>query len=182
MDIQELHPASYRGAYFFIASTSTSGGRKISRKLPVDSDKQLLEDMGLRNRAFNVTGTIAPRRDNNGSIITTYQKVRDDLLAALELGGTGILIHPFYGRLENIVAITWSVTEDMRSLGDTPITITFEISNTDGLPSPTTNVISKVQTNTISVTTAAQTSIGGFASIFATNFEYALEKLEAFSL
>jgi prophage DNA circulation protein len=179
MNIDELRPASYRNAFFFICVADTTGGRKIARQSPVDSDKQLLEDQGLINRAFSITGAIAARRDNNGAIITPYLQVRRDLLAALEKGGPGTLEHPFFGTLENMVAVNWSINEDVKRLGDASLNITFEVSNTDGLPQQSTSVISKVKTDTDSVMTNVQSALEEFEVEHANNFEKAVEKLTA---
>ena len=95
MRIDELHEASYRNAVFFITSTDTAGGRKDAKKEFIDYDLQVIEDLGLKQRIFNMNGTIAARRDNAGEIIISYLNVRKELLEAVEKDGTGCLIHPW---------------------------------------------------------------------------------------
>jgi len=144
--IDELHEASYRNAVFFISSSDTAGGRKDAKKEFIDSDLQVIEDLGLKQRIFSLSGTIAARRDNAGEIIISYLNARNELIAALEKGGTGVLIHPWYGRLNDIVCRTFSISEDISRLGDGRISITFEVSNTDGIPVENKRVIGRVST------------------------------------
>lgn len=142
---EELEPASYRGVSFLVVSVSTAGGRKDSKKQFVDSDLQNIEDLGLNQRIFTVNAVVSERSSIDGSVITPYLQSRNALLDALESdAGPGILVHPWYGRLENIVCRTWSIEENIRNLGDGRITIVFEISNTDGVPIATEFVLTRV--------------------------------------
>ena len=143
MDLEKVQQASYRGAFFFVSRTTTAGSRKDSKKELVGNDRQVIEDLGLRQRVFTINGFIAARRSLGGQVLRTYEQVRDELLDALESGeGPGVLVHPFYGERQGIVARTWSLEESMKSLGDSRITMTFEVSNEDedGIPrqEPTT--------------------------------------------
>jgi prophage DNA circulation protein len=143
--IDEILPASYKNAFFFVAATETAGGRKTSKKEIIDSDLQVIEDLGLANRIFTLEGIISARFDNNGNIITSYKDVRDNLLRALESRGSGILVHPFFGTVENLVVIDWEMAESFDRLGIANISITFEVSNTDGKPKPITASLSAIE-------------------------------------
>lgn len=156
---EDLHPASYRGAFFFVSGSATSGGRKDALKDFVSSDRRLVEDLGLNPRGFTLSGTLAARLNPAGNIITTYQDVRDTFLAALELGGPGILIHPFYGEIKNVVARNFTINESTSSLGDASIQITFAISDADGLPAPEENVLATIISDNGAVTEAAGADI-----------------------
>jgi prophage DNA circulation protein len=130
-----------------------------------------------------LTGTVAPRRDAAGLVIQSYQDVRDGLLRALESGGPGILIHPFLGRLEQIVARTYSLRESTTQLGDSPIDITFEVSNSDGLPQAEEDVLGSVLAAQDSVSTAVGADVADRFSVtaaFTGNFRDALDKLDSF--
>jgi prophage DNA circulation protein len=133
---EDLYPASYRGALFYLSVADTSGGRKDAQKEIVNSDRQIIEDLGKRQRDFTLRAVIAPQYSNTGTMVRTYQVVRDTLLAALEKGDVGVLIHPFQGRIENVACRTFEMSESVDSLGMTGITITFGISNTTGTPQP----------------------------------------------
>jgi len=63
-----------------------------------------------------------------------YQPERDALLEAIETAGPGTLIHPFYGRIENAVALPVTFDETVKRLGRLEIPITFEISDSEGIP------------------------------------------------
>ena len=132
---EELRPASFRKKFFFVGSHTLTGGRKTATKTFVNSDRQVVEDLGLRRRSFSLSGIIAARRDNSGNEIIPYVQARDELLAALEKEGTGILVHPFLGEItEPVACLTYSLDESETTLGEGRIQITFAISDTDGLP------------------------------------------------
>ncbi len=128
------HEASFRGSPFFIKSSGVEGGRKDSKKEFVNTDRQLIEDLGKKQRVFTINGCIAERRDSSNTLIMSYIQARDGLINALEKGGTGVLIHPWYGRIDNIVCRVYSISENVNVIGIADISITFEISNTDGIP------------------------------------------------
>jgi hypothetical protein len=90
-----------------------------------NSDKDNAEPMGLGPRVYKLTAIITG---------ILYTKIRDDLLAAIEDPEPGVLIHPFYGRIENVVAMPVNYTETVRQLGRIEIPITFRVSDSDGLP------------------------------------------------
>jgi len=177
------HEASYRGAFFFIKSSNIAGGRKDAKKVFVDSDLQVIEDLGLKQKVFTVNGSISDRRDNSGQIITPYSEVRNTLIAALDKGGIGILVHPWHGRLENIVCRTYTLDEDVSSLGDANVSITFEISNTDGIPISNPFVLTNIATKSTAVAAVASSIFGSLWKVTATatgNFQAAVNKGEKF--
>jgi len=181
MDPQDLQPASYRGVPFYVASTTTAGGRKTATKSFVNSDLQVVEDLGKKQREFSVSGIVAARHNASGAVIRTYLEIRNALLAALEKGGPGVLVHPFYGRLENVVAVTFSISEDLSKLGEAPIEIQFAISNADGLPQPTESVLGSVQDGASAVFAAAGAAIAGGFKVTPKNtgnFAAAVEKIQ----
>lgn len=133
--LDELFPASYKGAPFLVNRVNTSGGRKTVKHAYPNSNIQNIEDLGLLPREYRISAIIAE---------PGYIQKRDTLLRALEEGGKGILIHPFYGRIENIVSETFTLIEDVSRLGDTVIDIVFGPSDTDGLPTQSVNTVSKI--------------------------------------
>lgn len=179
MNPEDLQIASYRGATWFVSTSGISGGRKDAKKEIVSSDRQVIEDLGLRQRVFTLSGVVAARRTNDGAEILSYQASRDRLLDALEKGGTGILIHPFFGRIENVVARTFTLNEDMKKLGEAEITITFEISNTDGAPTPAENVLGSIIAGNQAVQDAVEADLSENLSVtagFTGNFQDAIDK------
>lgn len=176
----ELFPASYKGAPFLVNRVSTSGGRKTVQHEFPNSNIQVIEDLGLSPRVYSVSAIIAE---------PDYIQKRNTLLRALEEGGKGVLIHPFYGRIENVVARTFTLNEDVSRLGDTVIEIVFAPSETDGLPTQSVNTVSQVSTLAATVSNNTATDITDLFKVtntFLGNFSAATTKLndiaDAFSI
>ncbi len=169
--IDELFSASYKGAPFLVNRVSTSGGRKTVQHEFPNSNIQVIEDLGLSPRVYSISAIIAE---------PNYIQKRDTLLRALEEGGRGVLIHPFYGRIENVVARTFSLNEDVSRLGDTVVEIVFAPSETDGLPTQSINTVSQVSTlaSTVSENTVTDiTDLFNVTDTFQGNFASAVAKL-----
>jgi prophage DNA circulation protein len=133
--LETLEEASYKLAPFFVQSSGIDGGRKQAHHDIADSDRQFIEDMGLKQREYSLNCIIAPRFSEKGKIITSYKNIRDGLLDALEDGsGPGELIHPWYGPIKNIVCKSFNITENLNEVGIGRITIVFAISNTNITP------------------------------------------------
>ncbi len=184
MNPEDLQPASFRNIVFLVSTSGIAGGRKNARKSFVSSDLQLIEDLGLRQREFTLSGVIAARRSNDGTVeITSYRDARNTLLAALEEEGPGVLIHPFFGRIENLSVINYNLNESMSSLGDASIDITFAVSNTDGLPLAQPSVLAGVVEKAADSLAASNTTITDSFEVttsFTGNFAAALDKLQEF--
>ena len=134
MAIIETKPAAYKGVSFLMITSRIAGGRKdVLFEFP-NSNKQTIEDLGLRPRVYTVNAVI-PHSD--------YTQVRNNLLRALEDGEKGPLDHPFYGKLENIVARTFTITETITNLGRAELTIVFAVDNDIGVPQKADNAISE---------------------------------------
>lgn len=127
--LDQLLPASFKGAEFLIKTSSTEGGRKtVTHEFP-NSDKRFVEDLGLLNKTFNITGIIG---DPN------YFEKRDALLAALESAGEGLLVHPFFGQV-NVVALPYTISQNDTALGEASITMSFQVSEPNQQPTQTSN-------------------------------------------
>ncbi len=180
MHTVSLHPASFRGVPFLVVGSEISGGRKDAKKEFVDSDLQNIEDLGLKQRIYNVQGVVSEKSSTSGSVTKPYLQARDDILDALEKGGTGILIHPWYGRIENIVCREFQLSETTTRLGDGQLTIVFEISNTDGVPVATQFVLTKVALTHEAVVSAAEISLGTLWNVTSGIFQDGLDKANSF--
>lgn len=168
----ELFAADYKKIPFLVNRVSTSGGRKTVQHDFPNSNIQVIEDLGLSPRVYNISAIIAE---------PDYIKKRNALLKALEEGGKGVLNHPFYGRIENIVARTFTLNEDVSRLGDTTIEITFAHSETDGLPKKIVNTASEVAKEAEKVKKGVVDDILEFFGVtdeFAGNFKDAVAKVE----
>jgi hypothetical protein len=176
---ENLKPASYRGVEWLASASTIAGGRRGSVKRFPNSDRQVVEDLGLIPREFTLSGVVSARRNNAGTELLSYEEARDALLEALERGGTGVLVHPFFGRLENIVVRTFSFTENTARLGDSPINITFAISDAPGGPVAQEKTLGSVVSANEDVISSIEEDVGERFSVinsFIGNFQDALDK------
>lgn len=173
--LDELLPAAFNDAEFLISSSSTAGGRKDQRHEFPNSDKQTIEDLGLRPRIYSVVGWITE---------PDYISKRDALLTALESGDPGVLSHPFYGELPNMKARTFTISESMGEFGRAELSMVFEVSDSIGTPVETENTLSQINESNDDLQDAASDEIDDEWEVdegFSGNFEAAQDKLGALS-
>jgi prophage DNA circulation protein len=96
-----LVPASFKGVPFKIDEGGQAGGRRAALFEFAKRDTPYAEDMGRRGRKRGVTGYV---------IGDDYTAQRDELIAACESEGPGILIHPTLGAL-NVICDLYSTRE-----------------------------------------------------------------------
>ncbi len=173
----------FKGIPIRIDSGSVDGGRKTSKKEFPNRDTQTIEDLGLRPRTYNLQIVIAPRTTVSGGATSTQQgyfEYRDAIIAAIEDKGPGELIHPLYGRIENVVATTYGINEDFSDFGRTRLVVTFETSSDTGIPRQTITSLSQLtEANTV-VNTAVSTNISSSFVVqtkFKNNFSDAADKI-----
>lgn len=184
----ELQEASFRGAFFFLTNSSITGGRKDAKKELVNSPKQVIEDLGLRQPIFSVTGVVAARERQGAPgeaiVLLTYKQMRDSLIDALQSeDGPGVFVHPFYGPIENVVCRTFTIVESMRDLGTATVTMNFEISNTLGTPEELVPVLGTVSTEALATQEAVLTQTTAewkVSNSFPQNLLDAIAKTESF--
>lgn len=85
-----LHPASFRGVPFKVSDDEATYGRRTTTFEYPLRDIPFTDDMGRKARKYGISAYV---------IGGDYLAQRDRLLTALEQGGPGTLIHPFYGSL-----------------------------------------------------------------------------------
>ena len=173
--LEELLPASYKGIGFLVSSSSIVGGRKDQLHEFPNSNKQTIEDFGLLPRSYSLTAWITGEK---------YLANRDALLSALEDGEAGVLSHPFYGEIQDIVARSFTISETMSELGRAEISIKFDISNDIGLPQQTENTLSTINSNNVLLQDAAIAEIAENWEVdesFSGNFASAQDKLSSLS-
>lgn len=83
-----LRPASFKGISFYVEEHEAEVGRRLVANEYPYRDVPYTEDLGRRARRYNVTAYV---------IGDEYMTGRDDLLDALEQGGSGTLVHPYLG-------------------------------------------------------------------------------------
>lgn len=83
-----LQPASFRGVPFKVSDDEATFGRRTTTHEYPLRDVPFTDDLGRKARRYSVSAYV---------IGGDYMTQRDNLLTALEQGGSGTLIHPFYG-------------------------------------------------------------------------------------
>ena len=171
----ETLPASYAGVSFLMDRSRIEGGRKDALKAFPNSDLQIVEDLGLRPRSFNIEAII--NQDSDGQ---NYIQRRDNFLRVLEKGGTDVLIHPLYGRINDIVVRSYILNEDFTSLGEARFSIVFAISDTAGTPivsGDTLSVVDNAVTNAIGKVNNYLIENFNVSTGFPANFSSAVDKV-----
>lgn len=178
--IDELRRASFKSAPFFVSESSTPAGIKIAKHVFPNSSNQVIEELGLRQRTYNVRALTTTNASGNG-----YFANRDRLLRALESGGVGVLIHPFYGRLSNIKAVSWSPNENMTSVGLYAIDIVFEVHLEQDVPTSSGFTFSQVFQNVTDFISSVTTDIEstyGVVDRFVSNISDGIDQVREFSV
>ncbi len=96
-----LRPASWRGVAFEVEATSGTFWRRVARHEYPQRDIPAIEDMGRATRELTISAFIIGDR---------YMQRRDQLIAAAEKPGPGVLIHPYLGRMR-VVCESFSLGE-----------------------------------------------------------------------
>ena len=120
-----LEEGSFRGAYFLWEKTETQVGRKTARHDYPGRDVCLIEDMGKAPQEFTLEVLV---------LGPDYMAARDDLIVALEMAGSGMLIHPTMGMLQVYVSGKVRLSESTREGGLCRFTITFTLAPEDDHP------------------------------------------------
>lgn len=98
-----LRPASWRGVAFQVAGDDAEFGRHAAVHEFVQRDRPYVEDLGRKTRKFKLEAWVCASIDND---FNPWPQ-RDALIAAVEQGGVGTLVHPYYGSLRgHVLGIT----------------------------------------------------------------------------
>lgn len=132
--LESLRPASFRGVPFEVeASIFTGGRRTIPWEYP-QRDTPFIEDLGRSLRKFSVNAFV---------LEPEYFTKRNRLRTALEQGGPGTLIHPYYGSME-VSVDSFNITENSQQGGSAAISIKFLESGIAQFPSPDLDTTAQV--------------------------------------
>lgn len=133
--LDNVRNGSYKEADFLVKKHTVHGGRKDVLHEYVNSNKQVIEDLGLKRKVFNVAAII--HGDN-------YEINKRALIAALDDPEVGTLIHPFFGTLERIKCRTYTLDEDFKEFGVATFQIVFGVSDEIAIPTKATESISEI--------------------------------------
>ena len=167
---------SFKNIAIAIDSASIQGGRKVAVKQFPNRDTQSVEDLGLMPRKYTLELVVSELAQ------TDYFSYRNSLIAALESKGPGELIHPLYGRIDSVVAVSYSINETFTAFGYATITANFEINNSTGIPETTGNIKTQIQFANDAVVSAVNADIKDnflVSNKFVGNFGSAVDKVNA---
>lgn len=166
----------FKGVPISIEAGSVSGGRKHVVKQFPSRDTQNVEDLGLQPRKYSLQIIISDKPDQD------YFAYRNRLISALEQKGAGELIHPLYGRVSNVVAVSYTLNERFDSFGDSTISVQFEVDGNRGIPQTSGNVVTEIATLNTVVQAAIESDISENFTVtnsFTGNFTAAVDKVNA---
>jgi len=135
--LDNVSAASFAGASFLVESNSVTGGRKNIVHEFVNSDRQVIEDLGRKKRTYDVTAIITG--DN-------YERDKRKLISVLESKDVGVLVHPFFGTIERIKPLNYTLNEGFSELGVAKFNIKFSISDLISVPTKAKNTASESKT------------------------------------
>ena len=136
----DVLPASWRGITFAVRTNATQGGRRFATHEYPGRDGMVLEDLGRRGRRYRVQGFILSGAVYGGGPVAVQRQL---LLAAAELSGTGILVHPTLGIL-TVGCESLSISDDLDAGTRADIEFSFLESTASGLLGAVTSTISAV--------------------------------------
>lgn len=113
--LQNLRPASFRGAGFHIDSVDSQFGRRVVTHEYPQRSTPFSEDLGRKARRFTVTGYLVGGE---------YGLARDNLIMACETEGPGELVHPYQGALQ-VICEGLTVRERRQDGGYCEVSFTF---------------------------------------------------------
>ena len=132
--LEQLKASSFRGVGFLVDQSSIVGGRKNVTHEFVNSDRRSVEDLGLLNKRISFTAII------KGS---DYIARRQQLIAALDSSGSGLLVLPFDENL-TVAPKPYTLNENFRELGQAVFELVFEVTQDGILPTESTGETSTI--------------------------------------
>jgi prophage DNA circulation protein len=156
----QLFPATYNGVPFLIDSSDMKYGRKTQTFEYPNKKYRFVEDLGENLRTFDVVAVITGNDD--------YFLRREALIFALQIKGIGLLTHPLYG-LVFVTVKTYSVAEELTSLGECKFNITFEESKPNLFPILGEATLDAIEA---AINVVGPIMVGAFSSQFSTSHKH----------
>lgn len=175
-DERKIVSGSYKEVpILFISSTVTGGRKKVTHSF-VGRDTNYIEDLGGNPRGYSLDIVITDRAESD------YFDYRDRIMALLEESASGDLVHPLYGRVSDVVALDYSISERIEEFGSAVITVNFGVSGNRGIPQSDGNLPAKIeQSAQVDQAAAVQTVAEEFevSPRFSGNYASAIEAASA---
>lgn len=111
-----LQDASFKGVHFDATGLEERDGKTLAEHAKPFANGAMLEDMGTTGRQVQVSAVFWGKQ---------YHSRLNRLLEALAENGTGVLVHPVWGRLQNMVAASWHFRHEADYVDYATLDITF---------------------------------------------------------
>lgn len=111
-----LQDASFKGVYFDVLSIDERGGKQTAEHAIPFENGSHIEEMGNEAREVNISAVFFGKQ---------YSSRLLELLNTLEEPGAGVLIHPVWGRMINMMPVSWSYRHSADDVDCAFIDITF---------------------------------------------------------
>lgn len=151
--LDNLRPASFRGVAFRVVETDLAAGRRTQLHEYPQRDKPYAQDMGRASRMVRFQAFVVGK---------DYIAQAGKLLTALEAGGPGELIHPWFGTLRVSVLDPASAKFDQR-LGRAEFFLSFVESGDLTYPSATADTAAASRSAASSLQAKAAAFFGAVA-------------------
>lgn len=112
----DLQNASYKGVEFNVLTIADSNQKDLAEHARPFVNGIDLEDMGAQARQVQVSAVFY-----GANFAVNMQK----LMAVLEEQGAGVLVHPIWGRMQNMIAASWSFQVEAETINYVAVDITF---------------------------------------------------------
>lgn len=145
---EKMGPAKFRGVPFKVDTAERTGGRRgVTHEYPF-RDEPFREDTGRKAHGFSIEGYV---------LGAEYLAAKEALLQALEEGGPGELVHPYYGA-RRVAVDTYRVRESSKDGGMATFSIEFvETPAQPAQPTATPDAAAQLRTSAASAREAVRT-------------------------
>lgn len=114
--VNNLQPASYKNISFEVLSINDSNGKALAEHARPFAAGTDLEDMGTQGRQCQIAAVYFG---------TNFDVRLLELLKVLEQPGSGVLVHPIFGVMPDMIAASWSLRTEAENVNFVAIDITF---------------------------------------------------------
>lgn len=126
MSLINLKETKYKGVTFpAVVSMPSNGGNRLVKYNYPGSNKQGIEYQGAVPRTFTITIKIPFEK---------YYQQKTALERVLNDGVAGVLTHPTYGDIENVINGEYRLDEGIKELGVATYVVPFEVKDASGIP------------------------------------------------
>ena len=111
-----LQDASFKGIGFDVMNLDETDGKVLVEHAKPFTNGVMLEDMGTQGRQVQVSAVFWGKQ---------YHSRLNKLLEMLAENGAGVLVHPIWGRMQNIIAASWHFRHEADYVDYATLDITF---------------------------------------------------------